>query len=993
MGRKRKRGRTLSSPPEVHEPTTLSPAEAAAAAAAANPSSKSTTATSPGPKRHTLVLEPTSAKDGATADETMQREDGDDDSDGLPGIPWALPPEPDEEDEENEEEEEEEGEEDEEDEEQEVVEGETDAAGGSGSSSLSSTPISDPNNRWKQHPDRRRKLAGGGGGGGGGQSNNSSNDSSGKLGGKSGGWAKTNSRAERGRHAGVGGGGWGFAENGTAHASLEEAGEDGVPLGSDGYYGPRENAPPPCTVFAPCEGKVHRVGGRSSSTSPASLPALVVGLGPREQLCFVGAALVRCGRGQADLSGYPLLPAAWGPYVTAHSPRWMSLLVVRALDTEDYLDAVAHGDSSSSRDSGRGDSDAAEDDTVENEIEEAIDRIAENFPVVVVFRSLSRNGPLAFLSAQADADALYGQDMVVGTRSVSAAKSTPPRGDHDAVQTPEGGGGEREQEEDAVWSATDGTAHVASGRKGDVHDSSWEATASVSLLLAAELQLPGMQVVVTDVAGLRPFTVSQGWADIVNAILAAPPPPTGGACSGSVLVCGAKGVGKSSLCRFLVNRLLGRHREVAYMDCDLGQPEFTPPGQVSLHRLQTPVVAPPHANIRQPQLAYFIGTTSSKPEPLLYSAAVRALAEHAGAGATSAGGQQHQQQRSPSFFASDAPLPAPLVVNTDGWVKGMGEDLLGAVIDAVRPRHIVQILGTSTAKTFELDLNRLPEGCEVHRVDAWSPPPVLVGGPPVPSRPSPQDQRTLRLVAYFLGQSGGGGDRDDDSALVRGVASESSRKFVSPIAAALPDAVGKLEDLITTGKGSGGGGDGGGGGGGGGRSRSASVRGGKVYDQEHEVAALLAAASPRRVPWRAVQIRVMVGSVSPSFVLHALNGALVGLVTMPKQPGGGGGVGFAGSAEPPAGEGLICLAETPLAPCVGLGIVRSVDVDKRVLYVLTPEPSEVLKDVNVLVMGSLQLPMVMLYDPSLCAHPYFSSEAVGGGVIKSRNNLLRRGVR
>lgn len=952
------------------------------------------------------MLEPTTTKDDAKADDKTQREDhddgADDSSDGLPGIPWALPPEPDEQDE---------GEGDEEGDKQDAEEGGNEAAGGSASNSLSATPTSDPKNRWKQHPDRRRKLAAAGG-----RQNIRSNGSSGKAGGKSGGRAKKNTAAGGSEHAGAGGGGWGGAENGPARARWEEAGEDGVPLVADGYYGPQANAPPPCTVFAPCEGKVHRVGGGSSSATTANPTALVVGLGPHEQLCFVGAALVRCGRGQADLSGYPLLPAAWGPYVEAHSPRWMSLLVVRTVDTEECTDAVDHGGgrSNSSSSSVRGDADATEDDTLENEIEEAIDRIAEDFPVVIVLRSLSRNGPLAFLSAQADADALYGPDMGVGTRSATAAKSALPRGDQGEVQTQDREG-EREQEKDAVWATTDGTAHVVSGSTGGVHNSIREVTASLALPLAAELHLPGMQVVVSDVAGLRPFIVSQNWADAVNAVLAAPPPPTGGACSGSVLVCGAKGVGKSSLCRFLVNRMLGRHREVAYMDCDLGQPEFTPPGQVSLHRLQAPVVGPPHANIRRPQLAYFVGTTTSKPEPLLYTAAVRALAEHAGAGATNAGGQQQQQQRSSSFFASDAPPPAPLVVNTDGWVKGMGEDLLGAVIDAVRPRHIVQILGTSTAKMFELDLNRLPEGCEVHRVEAWSPPPVPVGGPPNPSRPSPQDQRTLRLVAYFLGQSGGEGEGDGDGggARVRGVASEGcsspvaedggkavieenmrGARFVSPRAAvADPDAGGKRGGLLAVGKDGGSGGGGGGRGYGGGRLRSASIRGGKVYDQEHEVAALLAAARPRRVPWRAVQIRVMIGSVPPSLVLHAINGALVGLVSMPRQPEGEGGVGIGGGAEPPAGEGLVCLAETPLAPCVGLGVVRSVDVEKRVFYVLTPEPSGVLKDANVLVMGSLQLPMEMLYEPNLCAHPYFSSEVVGGGVIKSRNNLLRRGAR
>lgn len=98
-----------------------------------------------------------------------------------------------------------------------------------------------------------------------------------------------------------------------------------------------------------------------------------------------------------------------------------------------------------------------------------------------------------------------------------------------------------------------------------------------------------------------------------------------------MLVFCAKGQGKNTFCRLLVNRMLGRHARAAYMDCDLGQPEFTTPGLVSIHRLDAPVLGPPHSNIRRPELAYFIGTTTSKSEPLLYFAAVRTLAKHAAA--------------------------------------------------------------------------------------------------------------------------------------------------------------------------------------------------------------------------------------------------------------------------------------------------------------------------------------------------------------------------
>lgn len=44
-------------------------------------------------------------------------------------------------------------------------------------------------------------------------------------------------------------------------------------------------------------------------------------------------------------------------------------------------------------------------------------------------------------------------------------------------------------------------------------------------------------------------------------------------------ICGAKGVGKSTFARLLVNSLLNQHASVAFLDADCGQPELTVPGQ------------------------------------------------------------------------------------------------------------------------------------------------------------------------------------------------------------------------------------------------------------------------------------------------------------------------------------------------------------------------------------------------------------------------------
>ncbi|CAM9934425.1 unnamed protein product [Sphacelaria rigidula] len=698
--------------------------------------------------------------------------------------------------------------------------------------------------------------------------------------------------------------GGGISDNPGGNSWARDSGNTGASdrreHARDEYYIPQEGPwpPRPCTVFTPTPGKVRRFGN-----SAAEATALVVGLDAGEQLCFVGSARIRCGQGRADITGFTLLPVPWGPYLEVHSPRWTSLQVIRALHAEERLDMRQSSflTSGGGRVAGmattggvHGASEGEEDDS-EGKVEEAIDELAQEFAVVIALRPLA-DGPLNFLSAQGDGDLLYASDIA----------SDKPR---DTASAP-------------------------------------------NMKLAEELRLPGMQVVVSPSSGLHPFVVPQDWADAVSAIMKAPPAaPAGG--NTSVLVCGAKGVGKSSFCRFLTNRMLDRHAKVAFLDCDVGQPEFTPPGLVSLHTLDGPVLGPPHTHIRRPDLAYYIGTTTSKPEPLLYSAAVRGLSKHATAMATEDAGS----------LASDT-SPPPLVVNTDGWVKGMGEDLLGAIIDAVRPLHIVQILGTSAARQFDLD--RLPQNCQVHPIEAYSTPANIPGYPPAPARPSARDSRTLRLVSYFVGcDSDGHGVARDRAEMDTEAGENHLRGDIFP-------GYEKGESLIRASASSfwpGG----------------ATVRGGALYDQRHEVAALLSRRKPRRVPWGTVRIRVMNGPVPPSLALYAINGTLVGLIA---HPGGESEAARYGlnAVEP----GLVCLPETPLSPCVGLGIVRSVDVERRVLYILTPEPLEVLKEVNVLVKGSLQLPMEMLYDPSWCSHPYFSAEAVGGEVIKTRNNLLRR---
>lgn len=56
-----------------------------------------------------------------------------------------------------------------------------------------------------------------------------------------------------------------------------------------------------------------------------------------------------------------------------------------------------------------------------------------------------------------------------------------------------------------------------------------------------------------------------------------------------ILISGPVNSGKSTLARKLVNYLLSQIPCVAWLDCDMGQPEFTPPSVVSLHLLKKPI--------------------------------------------------------------------------------------------------------------------------------------------------------------------------------------------------------------------------------------------------------------------------------------------------------------------------------------------------------------------------------------------------------------------
>jgi polynucleotide 5'-hydroxyl-kinase GRC3/NOL9 len=198
-----------------------------------------------------------------------------------------------------------------------------------------------------------------------------------------------------------------------------------------------------------------------------------------------------------------------------------------------------------------------------------------------------------------------------------------------------------------------------------------------------------------------------------------------------VLICGAKGVGKSTLLRYATNRLLSSFPnidQVAILDADVGQPELAPPGVLRLSLQQQPLLQPPYWNLCQPKTeqiaSVFYGAVTSRVDPTRYIEGVQHLL------------QEYQD------YVSHSPTPIPLLINMDGWVKGMGYQILTALISSIQPSHVCQILGESKGKQFEL-VDVIPkEGTSLFFLDACT---NHVSPCSIPS----STLRTLRFGTYF----------------------------------------------------------------------------------------------------------------------------------------------------------------------------------------------------------------------------------------------------
>lgn len=466
---------------------------------------------------------------------------------------------------------------------------------------------------------------------------------------------------------------------------------------------------------------------------------------------------------------------------------------------------------------------------------------------------------------------------------------------------------------------------------------------------------PTFDILISSAPGARPTIIPSTWEHAMDTILPqlrlnhCPKeedsiPDTVTNSRFRIAICGAKSVGKSTLLRYATNRILhdtnNYIRQVAILDADVGQPEMSPPGLMTLTVVSEPFWTPAHyrSMARYPydqQFGYFFGSVTSKNDPDRYMNLVQRLIQH------------YEQDVMGENI--------PLLINLDGWVKGLGYELLTALLTGVlEPTHVLQILGTTKSKQFPLREVLNPERSSVQLRVVYS--------------------YDNNLNVTFPPQS----HQNGESSLEENGVDKANVAAKVPVSSTIPSSALRdlrlctyfLDDVTIW----------------------YNVRFGQdgIEDNTCEIANRLAAALPYVVPFEAVDI-LWEGSdhfsdlcpqQSPDsdLVLDALNANIVGLCC-----------GSRNSQDDRS------LDETTPYLCIGLGLIRSIDRAKRLFYILTPIESWRLKHVNILVGGTIEMPTEFWFRGVQSeAFPYQTlappNSAIGAEPMKSRNNIGRRSL-
>ncbi|GFR74464.1 polynucleotide 5'-hydroxyl-kinase NOL9-like, partial [Elysia marginata] len=366
------------------------------------------------------------------------------------------------------------------------------------------------------------------------------------------------------------------------------------------------------------------------------------------------------------------------------------------------------------------------------------------------------------------------------------------------------------------------------------------------------------------------------------------------------LCCGAKNSGKSTFCRMLINTALKSVKTVGYLECDVGQTEFSPPATLSFHIIDEPILGQPFCHQRQAERLVYYGEVAAGHNPSVYVKCLKHVLE-----------AYTQLENKP-----------PLVVNTMGFPEGIGLMLLIDTVQLVQPDIVVQIESHNQAINLPAithELVALEEGWTSNKSQVTNPRQKMEETHP----------HELILLPTLLNQ------RRDFSLKLKPV------------------------DL-----------------------RNLSLLASLSLDLEAGLT--LTSMPPYAVPFRQLAMHVCHHrSLSGADILAAVDATVVALC-----------VADISLAQRRDEDMALEFDDMPICDCLGLAIVRAIDIPRGLLYIVTTLPRVSLEKVNTILKGCVALPdQLILKQKSFASSPlpYVDALAPSTGVnaVRPRARMPR----
>ncbi|XP_031618492.1 polynucleotide 5'-hydroxyl-kinase NOL9 [Contarinia nasturtii] len=151
--------------------------------------------------------------------------------------------------------------------------------------------------------------------------------------------------------------------------------------------------------------------------------------------------------------------------------------------------------------------------------------------------------------------------------------------------------------------------------------------------------------------------------------------------SSKLITIGGKGVGKSTFVRYLINSHFDKFKKFLFIDLDIGQPELFVPQTLSATIVTEPFLGPGYLRNVKPTKSVLFGDINVLPDPFKYWRCVTEIFK---------------------FCASNKEFAKmPWIINTMGYSRGFGTELIACISKLFKPTDLVQIQSRSTMENFD----------------------------------------------------------------------------------------------------------------------------------------------------------------------------------------------------------------------------------------------------------------------------------------------------